>query len=453
MGSPLADLERIFRFAVDRVDPEKLICDSVFLEKNRLHVQTPDFSKTWDLDGFNRILVLGFGKGGAKMAGAVEGILKERITDGVVCVKYGHTMPLERVRLMEAGHPIPDENGVAGAWEIARLAQSADEKTLVLVLISGGGSALIPLPYSRPPELNITLEEKQAVTRALLQCGAVIQEINCLRKHMSAIKGGRLAKMLQPATVVSLILSDVVGDSLDAIASGPTAPDNTTFTDAVAIVEKYEIGPLLPPSVRDLFDRGLKKEVAETPKTGDPAFDRVDNVLVGTNYLSLKAAEKAAADLGYTPVILSSRIIGEAREVARVYCGLAKDARQKDLLGKKPLCLIAGGETTVTLRGNGKGGRNQEMALSFLYELSLEPQQAESIWFLAASTDGTDGPTDAAGAFAGPEALLAARKNNLDILAYLKNNDAYSFFQKTGFLLKTGPTNTNVCDIQLIALP
>ena len=428
METYLKSLEEIFRAGLARVDPETLIGDCLRLKGDTLTVDTGETRRELELDRFNRVAVIGFGKATARMAKTVEALFGDRIDDGVISVKYGHTEDLSRIRTIEAGHPVPDENGIEAARQIAELARGAGEDTLVVTLISGGGSALIPYPWSGEANgqtIRLTLEQKQAVTGVLLGCGAVIREINCLRKHLSQIKGGRLAKMLHPATSLNLILSDVVGDRLDAIASGPTAWDETRFDDAVRIVEKYDIEKQLPEPVRQVLALGRKGVIPDTPKKGDPVFDRVFNLLVGTNYLSLRAAAKKAEALGFSPVVLSSQIVGEAREVAKVYCGLGKDARRRNLFGKRPLCLIGGGETTVTLRGSGKGGRNQEMALSFLAEIEQDPAAAEGLYFLAASTDGGDGPTDAAGAFACREILEKARQKGLEIAPSLKDNDAY----------------------------
>jgi hydroxypyruvate reductase len=453
MKSYLSALEAIFRAGVARVDPETLIEDCLRLEGQTLTVDTGEKRQSYDLSRFARVAVIGFGKATARMAKAVENILGDRIDEGVISVKYGHTEKLSRIRTVEAGHPVPDENGIQAARQIAEMARRADDATLVITLISGGGSALIPYPWSgraEGGEIRLTLSQKQAVTGVLLGCGAVINEINCLRKHLSQIKGGRLAQVLHPATSLNLILSDVVGDRLDAIASGPATWDRTTFSDAARIVAKYDIEEKLPEPVRRVLSLGEAGAIPDTPKKGDPVFDRVANLLVGTNYQSLQAAARKAEAIGFSPVILSSQIIGEAREVAKVYCGIGKDARRKGLFGRRPLCLIGGGETTVTLKGSGKGGRNQEMALSFLAEIEQDPAAAEGLYFLAASTDGNDGPTDAAGAFACREVLQNAGDQGLRITDALKNNDAYSFFEAVGRLLKTGPTNTNVCDIQLL---
>ena len=453
MTSPMEKiLEDIFLAGVQRVDPDRLLRSSLVLDESTLKVMTPAFTKAIEMNDFDQVFILGAGKATAKMARSVEDILGDRITDGVISVKYGHTEALRKVRCIEAAHPVPDEAGIRASRAIAALAKAANQKTLVINLISGGGSALIPFPaeYASLSEpLAISLAEKQDVTRALLECGATINEINCIRKHLSQIKGGRLAEMLHPATSLSLILSDVVGDVLDTIASGPTTFDQTTFSDAQAIIDKYDLASQIPARVKRYIELGIKGDIADTPGPSNTVFEKVDNVLIGTNYLSLQAARKKAESYGYHTVILSSQIIGEAREVARVLCGIAKDARKQDLLGPKPLCIVCGGETTVTIRGQGKGGRNQEMALAFLAEIEKSPQDTDGIYFLAASTDGNDGPTDAAGAFASNSVLGAAQSAGLSIIKALKNNDAYHFYDKIGKLLKTGPTNTNVCDIQI----
>jgi len=448
-------LRDIFLAGVARVDPNRLINDVLALDGDRLSVTAPGASATYDLSATPRVLVLGAGKATARMARAVETLLGDRIDDGVISVKYGHTESLTRVRCIEADHPVPDAEGIRASREMADLARSADENTLAINLISGGGSALMPYPaefVTADVDIRLTLGEKQEVTRALLECGATINEVNCIRKHLSQIKGGRLAEMLYPAPSVSLILSDVVGDALDTIASGPTTFDATTFADAAAILEKYDLAPVLPPAVKAFVDLGVRGVVPDTPGPENRVFGRVDNVLIGTNFMSLEAAAEKAAALGYRTTILSSQVIGEAREVARVLCGIAKDARRQRLFGELPVCLICGGETTVTIRGSGRGGRNQEMALAFLAEMDQSPEDTRGIHFLAASTDGNDGPTDAAGAFADHAALDSARTAGLNISAYLKNNDAYRFFDRIGRLLKTGPTNTNVCDIQVMII-
>ncbi len=450
-----AHLEQIFAAGLSRVDPETLIRSTLNREGGRLHVTTEGHSEAVDLDAFKRVLVLGAGKATARMARAVERVLGDRITDGIISVKYGHTEPLARIRTIEADHPVPDAAGVRAAREMAALAGAADADTLVFMLISGGGSALMPYPAETGEGdrlLRISLAEKQAATRLLLECGATINEINCLRKHLSLIKGGRLAEMLYPAAVVSLILSDVVGDDLGVIASGPTTRDSSTFADAAAIIDKYDLAEKLPATVSEYLALGAAGSIPDTPDGSHPAFSRVKNLLIGTNMQSLQAAADKARALGYRTTVLSSQVIGEAREVARVLCGIARDAANHDLFGARPVCLICGGETTVTIRGGGLGGRNQEMALAFLAELAVSPEDVQGIHFLAASTDGNDGPTDAAGAFADRHLLQSAASAGLSLTAHLKNNDAYHFFDRIDGLLKTGPTNTNVCDIQVMII-
>ncbi len=449
---PYHDLEEIFRAGIQRVAPKGLIRASLSVENNRLKVGSNTAALDLDLDEFDKIYVLGAGKATAAMAAGIEEVLGERISEGLIVVKYGHTEDLRSIRIVEAGHPVPDENGVLGAEAIEELARRADEKTLVVSLISGGGSALLPAPFRRGDAeagIELSLKEKQEVTQSLLACGAAIQEINCIRKHISRLKGGRLAELLYPARTLNLILSDVVGDRLDTIASGLTVADATSYGEALQIVAKYSLADRLPPNVLELFKRGAAGQIEETPKPGNPVFEKVTNVLIGTNYTALGACAEKAAALGYSPVLLCSRIIGEAREVAKVFAALALDVKERGLLAEKPVCLLAGGETTVTIRGKGRGGRNQELALSFLAEIEAAGAGVEDIYFLSAATDGNDGPTDAAGAFASLQTVETARSGGLDIGKYLKDNDSYHFFESSGHLLKTGPTNTNVCDLQI----
>ena len=338
---------------------------------------------------------------------------------------------------------MPDESGFKGAQEIVRLLSNLTERDLVIFLISGGGSALLPTP---PP--GITLEEKQRVTDLLLSCGATIQEINVLRKHLSLLKGGGLAKIVYPATLISLILSDVIGDPLDAIASGPTVPDPTRFEDCARILDRYELWGKIPPPVARHIREGLEGKKEETLKEGNPAFEKVYNLIVGNNLLAMKEAQKKAKALGYRTVMLSSLVEGETREVAKVHAAVAKEVLLSGNPIPPPACLLSGGETTVTLKGKGKGGRNQEFALA----LALEIAGWKEIVGLSAGTDGTDGPTDAAGAFADGETLNRAKALDLDPWVYLRENDSYPFFEKLGDLLITGPTGTNVMDLRVMII-
>ncbi len=449
-----AHLESIFRAGLDRVDPYRMIGRHVRRHGDRLEVETEGLSLAVDLGDYQRILLLGAGKASAPMARAFEEILGERIDGGLICVKEGHEEPLKRVEIVSAAHPVPDERGQVAARRLAELARQADGHTLVLTCISGGGSALLPNPLDSLTTnglVEISLADKQATTNALLRSGAGIREINCLRKHISGIKGGRFLQLLAPARSLNFILSDVVGDDLGSIASGMTAADPTTYADALAIVNRYRLYDELPRSVRQALELGVAGKLPETVKPGDPILTRSDNILIGTNRQALLAAARRAGELGYQVRPLSARIEGEARHVARVLADIARDVAESDMLVGRPACLLVGGETVVTLRGNGKGGRNQEMALAFLQEMDQwETEWQGRIAFLAASTDGNDGPTDAAGAFADSLALSRAAAAGQDIAAALADNDSYHFFAGIDSLLLTGPTNTNVCDIQIV---
>jgi glycerate 2-kinase len=385
---------------------------------------------------YERIFVIGAGKAAAPMAQAIEKLLGKRITAGLLTTKDGHTAPLKRIELIECGHPVPDERGVAGAGRIAALARQATARDLVICLVSGGASALLPLPAP-----GMTLAGKQAVTRLLLECGATIHEINTVRKHLSAIKGGQLARLAAPARLLTLALSDVIGDDLSVIGSGPTWPDGSTFADALDVLRRYQIVSKTPVAVL----RHLEESPAETPKPGDPAFTNAVTVIVGSNRLAVEAAEAAARLRGYHPLILSTRIEGETREIARMHAAIALEILEADRPCPKPACLISGGETTVTIRGAGLGGRNQEFALA----AALELDNAENTVVLSGGTDGTDGPTDAAGAIAAHSSLDRADLRGLNARAMLDANDSYRFFSALGDLLLTGPTGTNVMDVRL----
>jgi len=445
----LDHLKEIFLSGIKQVDPQEMILSQVFLKGDLLKVRLPGQTLDVDLSPFKRILLIGAGKASAKMARAFETLLKERLKRGIISVKQKPKEALYKTRIITAGHPVPDEASCQAAREILALVKEADKETLIINCLSGGGSSLLSLPY-QDSHLKITLEEKQAVTRLLLECGATIQEINCVRKHLSAIKGGRLARSIYPAPCLSFILSDVVGDPLDSIASGITAADKTTYSDAKGIVEKYNLTGSLPSAVRELITRGVKGDIPETVKEGDPVLKGITNILIGTNRAALLGAGKRAEELGYNTVFLSSRIIGETREIAKFYCALALDTARHQMLLAKPACIIGGGETTVTLKGTGQGGRNQEMALAFLRELSHAGEGGRGIYFLSAGTDGNDGPTDAAGAFAYSDLADRGRESGLSIDSYLKNNDSYNYFKAVEGLLVTGMTDTNVGDLQVV---
>lgn len=431
------EAESIFCAGLRAVEPAAAV--KRFLRRDGNHLFVGD--RTVDLSGLRHLYILGAGKAAAPMARAVEEILADRITDGVVCTKYGHGAPLTHVRIVEAGHPVPDENGRTGAEKIMFLASGATEKDLVLCLISGGGSALISLPSP-----GVTLEDKQLTTRTLLACGATIHEINTIRKHLSGIKGGLLAQAACPATIVTLILSDVVGDDLDVIASGPTVPDRSRFSDCLAIMDQYGIIERLPEAVTAHIRAGVSGKIPETPKPGDVCFEKSDTIVVGSNSEAMMAARGAAESFGYNTVILSSMMEGETREVARVHAAMAKEILKTGNPVARPACLLSGGETTVTIRGNGKGGRNQEFVLA----AALEIPGLENIVVFSAGTDGTDGPTDAAGAVADGHTLCRAGALGMIPVNHLLNNDAHPFFENLNDLVITGPTQTNVMDLRIV---
>jgi len=427
-------LEAIFMAGLKAVDPEEAVRRHVERIGDRLRVG----ERWYSLEDFRRIIVTGAGKGTAPMAKALEEILGDRLSAGWIIVKYGHGLPLKKIRVMEAGHPMPDQAGLEAASFILDRLRECTEEDLVLCAFSGGGSALTPTLL--PP---LSLSDKQKTTQLLLECGATINELNAIRKHLSAGKGGQFAKLAYPATVVSLFLSDVIGDPLDVIASGPTVPDSSTFADCLKIVERYGLIQSLPEPVLDLLHRGAQGLIEDTPKAGDLVFAKVQNLVVGSNRAALFAAAAEARALGYQPLILSSFIQGEAREIALALVGIGKEMIATGNPISPPACILAGGETTVTIRGPGKGGRNQELALAAAIALEDWP----GIALLSAGTDGTDGPTDAAGAFADGETCKEALQKGIKPLAYLLNNDSYNFFEPLGQLLKTGPTRTNVMDL------
>ena len=412
---------RIFRAALRAADPSEAVSRQLKVDARSVTVG----GRRYRFSDYDRIRVIGAGKATARMAQAVEHLLGARITDGVVNVPQGATVRLRRVLQVEAGHPVPDDRGVEGARRIERLTAESGVRDLLVCLISGGASSLMPLPAS-----PITLARKKTLTKQLLACGATIHEINAVRKHISAIKGGQLARLAHPATLVTFILSDVIGDNLDVIGSGPTVPDPTTCEDAREILARYGIP--VPP-------------MHETPKPGDSVFRRVQNVVVGSNRVSITAAAEQAKRLGYEPIILSTTIDGETREIARMHAAIAREALFENAESKRRrhMCFLSGGETTVTLRGNGLGGRNQEFVLAALQALS----GTKGVTIFSAGTDGIDGPTDAAGAVVNTSSPLT-----LDPQPFLANNDSYHYFEKTGGLVKMGPTGTNVMDVRMLLL-
>ena len=432
-----ADAQDICKAGIEAVDGATAVARHCRMDGNRFMVDgTP-----YDLSNFRHVYVIGAGKAGASMAAEIEALLGDTITGGVVSVKYGHIKPLTFVRCMEGGHPVPDEAGESGARAVLDMAARAGEHDLVICLISGGGSALLPLPVE-----GVSLSDKQETTKVLLACGATIHEINTIRKHISVVKGGGLAQTVYPARMVTLILSDVVGDDLDVIASGPTVPDSSSCDDCVRIFEKYDIGDKVPRSVWTHINRGVKGEVAEKPKPGDPVFGAVQNAIVGSNAECVSVASEKARSLGYNTMVLSTMLEGETAEVAKVHGGIAKEILRSGQPLPRPACVLSGGETTVTLRGNGVGGRNQEFVLA----AAVTIEGLDNVVVLSVGTDGTDGPTDAAGAIADGHTASRARDMGLIPHEYLADNNAYPFFEKMGDLIKTGPTNTNVMDVRLV---
>jgi len=429
----------IFLAGLQAVAPGAAIRRFCQLDGNTFTVDTHQY----DLDLFQKIIVLGAGKAGASMAKAIESIFTDRISAGIITVKYNHISELQKVNIQEAGHPVPDKNGLKGAEAIYQLASSADEKTLVICLISGGGSALLPLPVK-----GITLEDKQKTTQVLLECGATIHEINTVRKHLSAIKGGGLARAIYPATLISLILSDVVGDDLDSIASGPCVPDPTTFADCKSIFLRYSIEKDIPENVVHHIESGINGSVLETAKVGQEFFKKTQNVIIGRNFDALLHAKEKAEELGYNTILLSSMLEGITRDVAANHIAIAREIQLHGYPLKRPACILSGGETTVHIKGTGKGGRNQEFVLA----AAIKASDMDNIVVLSAGTDGTDGPTDAAGAFCDETTADRAQSLGLDPQEYLDNNDSYHFFEKLSNLYKTGPTNTNVMDLRIILI-
>lgn len=420
------------------MEPDACIKDHLQLTGHILKVG----ERFYNLDAYKNIYVIGFGKASGYMAVALEEMLKERITSGVVNVRYGYSAPCRIIKINQTGHPLPDVAGMQGTREILRLVNNVGENDLVFCLISGGGSALFELPCN-----GITLEELRKTTELLLKCGARIDEINTVRKHISQVKGGRLAKLCR-GKIVSLVLSDVVNDQLDAIASGPTAPDKTVFSDCESILAKYRISHEIPRSVKKHIHNGLEGMAEETPNKTDAAFHKVHHVIIGNVRMALRASAEKAKVLGYHSAIHSSSVEGEAKEAAKIFGAIAREVHASVNPTKRPACIIAGGETTVTMQRHGFGGRNQEFTLS----AALEIDGLENTVILSAGTDGTDGNTDAAGAAADGLTITRAKDLRIDPEAHLSEHNAYAFFKGLDDLIITGPTKTNVMDIMVLLI-
>ena len=433
------DARAIFEAGLAAADPALLIERCLQLHGQILCAG----ERLYDLTKHRDLYLVGAGKATARMALAVEALLGERIGGGIIIVKRGHGVPLKKLAVVEAGHPIPDQAGINATEAIIQLLRRTQKTDLILCLVSGGASALLSCPV-----VGLSLQDKQQTTQALLNCGARIQEVNAIRKHISRVKGGRLAELAYPSTVLSLILSDVIDDSMDNIGSGPTAPDASTYADCLSIIDRYGVGEMIPVAVRSFLKRGATGEIVDTPKAGDPIFQKVQNLLIGNNQLALVAAKEKAEALGYHTLVLSSSIEGEARKVANDHVVMARDVLSSSSPMRPPACIISGGETTVAIRGDGLGGRNQEFALA----AAIEIDGLEGVMVLSGGTDGTDGPTDAAGAIVDGTTVQRARYKGLDARSYLERNDSYPCLKTVGDLLITGPTLTNVMDLRLVLI-
>jgi hydroxypyruvate reductase len=427
---------QIWEAALDAANPATCINKTLHVDKNVLSIG----DRKIPIEG--KLIVIGAGKAASRMAQVVEETLGDRITDGLVVTKYEHGLPLRRIRQVEAGHPIPDAAGVGALREMRELLRGLRPQDIVLCLISGGGSALWPAPAD-----GITLEQKQEVTSLLLRAGATILELNAVRKHLSAVKGGQLAAWAAPARVATLIMSDVIGDPLDFIASGPTAPDTTSFGDALAIVQKY--GVAVPRAVTERLQAGAQGRIPDTPKPGDPLFRNVANLIIANNRLLVDAAAAKARGLGFGTVILGTEVQGEARDIAGFFAAVAREIASTGNPQKPPVCVLAAGETTVTVRGKGLGGRNQEMALAWAIAMASRPLGIPCC-FASVATDGSDGPTNAAGGVVDPSTAQRAADLGLSPQRFLSDNDSWNFLKGTGDLIVTGPTQTNLMDLQIL---
>jgi len=427
--------QEIWESALDAASPSTCIHNALQVSGNVFSIGDKEFT----VDG--KLVVIGVGKAAARMAQVIEELFGDRITGGLVVTKYGHGLPLSRVRLVEAGHPIPDEMGVRAVCETRELLRGLKPQDIVLCLISGGGSALWPAPAE-----GVTLEQKQEVTSLLLRAGSTIRELNAVRKHLSEVKGGQLARWAAPARVISLIMSDVIGDPLDFIASGPTAPDTTSFSDALVILHKYGVQE---PAVMTRLQDGAHGHIPDTPKPGDIVFRNVDNVIIANNHLLVDAAAKRAEALGFKTMILGTEVEGESRDIAQFFAAIAREIGRSGKPIAPPACVLAAGETTVTVRGDGLGGRNQEMALA--WAISMESRSSKAACcFASVATDGSDGPTSAAGGLVDPFTCSRAVAMGLFPQKYLRANDSSNFLKATGDLIVTGPTQTNLMDLQIL---
>lgn len=432
-------LKEIFDAAINAASPYNAVQKKLRLAPAGARLFLKADNKSIDLNRFKRIFVAGGGKAVCPIARAVEELLGSRITGSLAVTKYGHSKPLKKIRSIEAGHPLPDGSGVKGAGEILRIAAQAGVDDLLIVLLTGGASALLPAPA-----FGLSLKDKQKASMLLINSGASINEINVVRKHLSLIKGGRLAQAAHPATVLTLIVSDVVGNNLSSIASGPTAPDPSTYADALRIIKAYKLTKEMPEQVMDILRRGSKGVLPETPKPDEALFENTSNIIIADNLSALQAAGKRARAFGLKPVILSSSMTGNTREAAGFFASVLKEIKNSGNPVKPPACVLMGGETTLKVTGKGRGGRNQEFSLALAIALN-----APGIYALSAGTDGTDGPTEAAGAYVFPDTLSRAEALGLGPARYLAQNDSYNFFKRIDGLFITGPTGANVMDMMI----
>lgn len=425
--------------ALNAADPKNLLRNKVVLKQSSLYID----QLTFDLEKLRNIYVIGGGKASGSMAEALEEILGNYIRAGVVNVPYGDQSKTHIIKLQKASHPTPDQAGVKGAQQMVKIAQQAEKDDLLICLLSGGGSSLMPLPCE-----GVTLEDKKQLTEALLKSGASINEVNIVRKHISSFKGGLLAKQAYPATILNLILSDVVGDDLASIASGPTVPDPSTFTDAKHVLEKYGVWERTPLSIRKRLSEGTQGKIADTPKNGDPVFKKVYSVVVGNNRVASSAAVAQLKSEGVNTLWLTSTLEGEARCVGIIIAAVCREIFDSGNPLCRPAGIVFGGETTVKVEGSGLGGRNQELTLS----AALKLNGLEACAIASLSTDGVDGPTDAAGAIADGYTLKRAGQARLDAEKFLADNDSYSFFSRLDDLIFTGQTGTNVNDVAVVVI-
>lgn len=439
-----SNVNEIFLSAIAAVNPASAVHARLKRQKNILCLTDNHHPKlTYNLNNYNHIYIVGAGKATAPMAKAAEDILGNDIRSGCIIVKYGYKEKLSRTQIIEAGHPLPDENGLSGAKEIIRLLSNAGEKDLIISLMSGGGSSLLSLPAD-----PLTLTELQIVSSLLIKRGATINEINAVRKHLSRVKGGRLAKIAYPATVINLMISDVVGNDPATIASGPFVADGSTFEDSLKTIRKYRLTDSIPEDVLTRLIAGTRGDIEETPKENDPAFKKISNAVIAANRDALQAAKQTAEHMGYHAVILSSLFEGDTKEMAFFHSRIALEIHHASHPVNPPACIISGGETTVQVRGKGLGGRNMEFAM----HSAVFIDGYNKITMASIGSDGTDGPTDAAGAVADGASLRRAREMGLSPTKYIQRNDSYHFFEALNDLIITGPTNTNVMDIRIMLI-